>query len=485
MSAPPSLPATPAAASDRPPGAPAAAPQALNDDWFSFDGLLRRFDTAVRISTDISDLVLESAALMVMDPKDLSAGEALGIDAMLQDEFAFLDLGADKYVAAQSLIGTKMTSYDGHSKDPDERLKQYQLEQAWSEDEDAMSDAGAPAQTSPPAAALQRAALRIQRVVRGRMVRIGMGEACALYCYVSLGRVLGDGISASRAIRAMAPTNACLRLIRGGRRTNDFVLCRCSSALAIPFTLSEMLVFSPHRQIAPEPPALKGLVDQLTESGKPADASTSPSSVKRIKGAAARKAAAKAVHTKLHAAREAAIEARCRVVQVRGELYYAGSPALEAADAADAISRGVATDRDLTLVSEAQLLVRFLNPSVTVAEVRELFSAHGELTFVRVHCSTYPDTPKTERGIEYNAATVGFKHGIDAAGARVALGGEDLLRSGRLNVAFVAGREHDINDDDEDYKGDFDGHGDESDDGTLSDFGGESDNMDFDGDDIY
>ena len=29
------------------------------------------------------------------------------------------------------------------------------------------------------------------------------------------------------------------------------------------------------------------------------------------------------------------------------------------------------------------------------------------------------------------------------------------------------------------------GHGDESDDGTLSDFGGESDNMDFDGDDIY
>ena len=107
MSAPLSLPATPEAASDRPPGAPAAAPQALNDDWFSFDGLLRRFDTAVRISTDISDLVLESAALMVMDPKDLSAGEALGIDAMLQDEFAFLDLGADKYVAAQSLIGQR------------------------------------------------------------------------------------------------------------------------------------------------------------------------------------------------------------------------------------------------------------------------------------------------------------------------------------------------------------------------------------------
>ena len=45
---------------------------------------------------------------MVMDAKDLSAREALDIDAMLQDEFASLDLGAGKYIAAQSLIGTKV-----------------------------------------------------------------------------------------------------------------------------------------------------------------------------------------------------------------------------------------------------------------------------------------------------------------------------------------------------------------------------------------
>ena len=58
--------------------------------------------------TDLSDLVLESAALMVMDAKDLSAREALDIDAMLQDEFASLDLAAGKYIAAQSLIGTNV-----------------------------------------------------------------------------------------------------------------------------------------------------------------------------------------------------------------------------------------------------------------------------------------------------------------------------------------------------------------------------------------
>ena len=85
---------------------------------------------------------------------------------------------------------------------------------------------------------------------------------------------------------------------------------------------------------------------------------------------------------------------------------------------------------------------------------------------------------KTERGIEYNAATVGFKNGIDAAGARVALDDEDPLRSGRISVAFVAGKEHDIDDDDDDNEGNFDGHGDESDDSSLSDFGGESDDMD-------
>ena len=51
-------------------------------------------------------------------------------------------------------------------------------------------------------------------------------------------------------------------------------------------------------------------------------------------------------------------------------------------------------------------------------------------------------------GLEYNVATIGFVHGIDAAGARIALDNEDLLRSGCIKVDFCAGHEHDVTMDD-------------------------------------
>ena len=71
--------------------------------------------------------------------------------------------------------------------------------------------------------------------------------------------------------------------------------------------------------------------------------------------------------------------------------------------------------------------MRFLHPGVTAAEVREIFAQHGPLTFVRIGCSTHADTPKEHKlGLEYNVATIGFVHGIDAAGARIALDNEDL-----------------------------------------------------------
>ena len=141
-----------------------------------------------------------------------------------------------------------------------------------------------------------------------------------------------------------------------------------------------------------------------------------------------------------------------------------------AADAADAVRRGLATDHDLALASEAELLVRFLHPGVTAAEVREIFAQHGPLTYVRIECSTYADTPKEHKlGLEYNVATIGFVHGIDAAGARIALDNEDLLRSGCIKVDFCAGHEHDVTMDDELDEGDFDG----------SDDIGSGDEMDF------
>ena len=71
--------------------------------------------------------------------------------------------------------------------------------------------------------------------------------------------------------------------------------------------------------------------------------------------------------------------------------------------------------------------------------------------------------------IEYNVATIGFVHGIDAAGARIALHNEDLLRSGCIKVDFCAGHEHDVTMDDELDEGDFDG----------SDDMGSGDEMDF------
>ena len=89
------------------------------------------------------------------------------------------------------------------------------------------------------------------------------------------------------------------------------------------------------------------------------------------------------------------------------------------ASAADASRRGVATDHDLESVSEAQLLIRYINPGVSAAEVREVFSAYGPLTFVRVQLWTGAGVPKTEYGSEYNAAVVGYKHGVDAACARM------------------------------------------------------------------
>lgn len=141
-----------------------------------------------------------------------------------------------------------------------------------------------------------------------------------------------------------------------------------------------------------------------------------------------------------------------------------------AAEAADAVCCGAASELDQALASEAELLVRFLHPGVTAAEVREIFAQHGPLTFVRIGCSTHADTPKEHKlGLEYNVATIGFVHGIDAAGARIALDNEDLLRSGCIKVDFCAGHEHDVTMDDELDEGDFDG----------SDDMGSGDEMDF------
>ena len=95
---------------------------------------------------------------------------------------------------------------------------------------------------------------------------------------------------------------------------------------------------------------------------------------------------------------------------------------------------------------------------------------------MRFQISTYAGTPKDPRsGIEYKAATVGYKYGADAAAARVAFDGEDVLHSGPLQVTFAYGFHHDVTMEDDDANEDFD----ESD-LAQPDDPEESDDMDLD-----
>ena len=227
-----------------------------------------------------------------------------------------------------------------------------------------------------------------------------------------------------------------------GMRLNDFVLCR-RAALTIPLTYSDVLVLSHFEIAAPQPPAPMGPGGSTDGNRHPADASTSPSQVQRIKGAPARKAAAAAARDKLSAARQAALEAKARVADVGGELYYFFSAALAAAEAADALARGVAGQGDCERASGAMLLVRYPHPGVTADEVRELFSRVAPPIYVRMQISTVTAVPKTTSGLEYNEAALGYKDATDAIDVRRAFDGAEILQSGCVKVTFVGGLKND------------------------------------------
>ena len=188
---------------------------------------------------------------------------------------------------------------------------------------------------------LADAATLINAAARGHLARLAYRDVSALY-----GTLL-----ARQGVR--------LRRILGGPHAYDLVLCKRGSGLALPFHNSEVLALLSHNpQGCPGAPnaaftdpgsepmhttslssvlsrplrnGLAWLNDKLDNKGL-LDASQG-----KAKGAAARKAAAKAAQAKLRAAWEAALEAKSRVVLVRGDLYYMGSRALEDADEADDI----------------------------------------------------------------------------------------------------------------------------------------------------
>ena len=155
----------------------------------------------------------------------------------------------------------------------------------------------------------------IQAAWKGFSMRLALAEAKALY-----------------NISLPAPPGF-FRRIFGGDNTYDFAFCSRTDwylgGTATPYSFSEMLVYSPSLStIAPD---VSQQAARNSETDAPADASTSPMKDKRVKGAAARKAAVKRATEALQLAREKAITAKKRVSVVHGVLYYNHSLAVKEA----------------------------------------------------------------------------------------------------------------------------------------------------------
>ena len=111
---------------------------------------------------------------------------------------------------------------------------------------------------------------------------------------------------------------------------------------------------------------------------------------KRVKGAAARKAAVKKATEALQLAREKAITAKKRVSVVHGELYYNHSLALkEALDLDDPYAVPAADARGVC----RRIDVRWLWPGITKEMVEIAFSQYGRINHVVMEIPTWG--PKT------------------------------------------------------------------------------------------
>ena len=209
------------------------------------------------------------------------------------------------------------------------------------------------------AAAYEEAALDVQAVWRGRAVRIALADAKVLYNFVT-----------------PAPPGY-FRRIYGGKNFYDFAFCH-RGGIAIPYSFSEVLVNS--LSLSTTAPDALQQAAWNSETGAPADASTSLMKDKRIKGAAARKAMVKKALDALQRAREAEIMAKKRVVVVRGELYYDGSRALKDAEDLDG-PHAVPREVDARGVSK-QINIRWLWLTITKEMVSAVFGRFGKINHI-------------------------------------------------------------------------------------------------------
>jgi hypothetical protein len=251
------------------------------------------------------------------------------------------------------------------------------------------------------------AASAIQAAWKGTAVRLALAEAGALYNF---------GVPAP-------PGHYCR--IFGGKQIYDFAFCR-NDGVAIPYSFKEVLVYSP--LLSTTAPDVSQQAARNSETGAPADALTSPKKDKRIKGAAARKAAVAAAVEALRRAREAAVTAKKRVTVVRGVLYYNGSRALKDAE-------GLA-DPYYVPVSNAQgvcrqLNVRWLWPTVTKEMVETAFSRFGTIHHVVMEGPTWaPKTgdPVCERlEMHYQIAYITYSDEVSAVEAHREMQGFILI----------------------------------------------------------
>jgi len=307
------------------------------------------------------------------------------------------------------------------------------------------------------------AASAIQAAWKGFSVRLALAEAKALY-----------------NISLPAPPGF-FRCIFGGDNTYDFAFCsRNLGGTATPYSFSEMLVYSPSLStIAPD---VSQQAARNSETGAPADASTSPMKDKRVKGAAARKAAVKKATEALQLAREKAITAKKRVSVVHGELYYNHSLALkEALDLDDPYAVPAADARGVC----RRIDVRWLWPGITKEMVEIAFSQYGRINHVVMEMPTWG--PKTSdpvydrRDVRYLIAYITYSDKMSAVAAVKNMQDFRFIganqpfehRHMEIEVRFASDRSYDDDDDDDDVLG---GHG-----GDLADIDPDN-NPDFESD---
>ena len=422
-----------------------------------FAGMVREYQDCFELA-QFAERALNIAAEGAEDPEDL----AMRFDSLLDEldeldehssavdycssRFEQLLLDADAYAARQGLVGTeelkprKTVMFADNSDPPPFRWQR----------EHAMDN---------------EAASAIQAAWKGFSVRLALAEAKALY-----------------NISLPAPPGF-FRRIFGGDNTYDFAFCsRNLGGTATPYSFSEMLVYS--SSLSTIAPDVSQQAARNSETGAPADASTSPMKDKRVKGAAARKAAVKKATEALQLAREKAIAAKKRVSVVHGELYYNHSLALkEALDLDDPYAVPAADARGVC----RRIDVRWLWPGITKEMVEIAFSQYGRINHVVMEMPTWG--PKTgdpvydRRDVRYLIAYITYSDKMSAVAAVKNMQGFRFIganqpvehRHMEIEVRFASDRSYD-NDDDDDALPASGGHGDD-----LDDFDPDN-NPDFDSD---